>query len=393
MKKSFLGFLILCLLTGIVWYAPAVSHAAVSGEGNILEPVVINSANFPDDRFRCLADELDKDNDQILSGAERSVLKELRIEYHDYCSSYLSPNGAEAHAYSNQAGSAFTLEWYKTDNPQLQKLSLKGIEYFPELWSYSVIGYLQTEGQLTANKKLTDICLADIQRTGTENIPYVDHSKFEREFPLEQLKRIRLGVGLHFAKLSLGRAVNLIELEVGHAYGYGHDDNSWMTTEIGTLDLTNNKKLRKITLLNVKTKSIDLRKNKELREVNIGGNTVWRDFFPDGKPAGTAYTISNSNAKLKLPAKNKIYKLQCTASVKQIDITSCQNLQLLRVQGNVLVKMNRNWFEKYGKKKMRLYVRGTRTKINVKMKTKKYVYVKTKKLTDRHLDENQYTHG
>ena len=158
---------------------------------------------------------------------------------------------------------------------------------------------------------------------------------------------------------------------------------SEITTEIGTLDLTNNKKLRKLTLLDVKIKSIDFCKNKELREVNIGGNREWQDYFSNDKPAGVVYTVSNSNTKLKLPAKNKIYKLQCTASVKQIDITSCQNLQLLRVQGNVLVKMNRNWFEKYGKKKMRLYVLGTRTKTNVKKKTKKFVYVKTKKLTDR----------
>lgn len=395
MRKRDILIAILCLLIGSVWYIPAISYAAESGKENRQVPVLINAANFPDERFRCLADELDKDHDQVLSGAERSALKELRIEYQDYCSSYRSANGAPARAYSNRAGSAYTLEWYKTENREFQKLSLQGIEYFPELWSYSVIGYLETEGQLNANSKLTDICLADADRMGFDDIQYVDNLKLEREFPLEQLKRIRLGVGLHFEELSLRRAVELIELELGHndIYGRGDYSNPRTTTLIGTLDLTNNKKLRKITLFDVKTKSIDLRKNKELREVNIGGHPVWQDFFEDGKPAGTAYTISNSNTKLKLPAKNKIYKLQCMAFVKQIDIVSCRKLQFLRVHENVLVKMNRNWFEKYGKKKMRLYVRGTRTKIKVKRKTKKYVYVKTRKLADQHLDDDHYTHG
>lgn len=404
MKKYQLLLFLTVLFTTAFFGMPVHSKAAVSENTN----VAVNQENFPDERFRALAEYLDKDKNQILSETERNLLKELKVVYEG---KHHFGQGVLAAAVTNQRisshkisdDSKLVLQWGSPDVEGVRKLSVKGIEYFPELRSYSVVGYHETEGTLAGNGKLTDICLAlsgeeiEMELSSGVAVPFTDCTEFERQFPLKQLKRIRIGVGFRFQKFSLAKAVRVEELEFGHnsIYGFGDDSNPRTHSEIGMLDLSGHKKLKKIAFYDVKTEVIDLRKNKELKEIMIGGHPLWQDVFNNNhsKKAGSGYTISNFTSKLKLPKNNKIQKLECTSALKKLDITSCRKLKFLRLQGNVLVRTKRSWYEKAGKKSLVLYVRGTQVKQKINKKTKKFVYIKTQKLTDRHLDLGQYTHG
>lgn len=403
MKGYQLLFCLTVLFTLVFLGMPLPCKAAASENTE----VAINQETFPDERFRALAEYLDKDKNQILSESERNLLKELKIVYEG---KHLFGQGVLAAAVTHQRisshkisdDSKLVLQWGSPDVEGVRKLSVKGIEYFSELRSYSVIGVRETEGTFIHNEKLTDICLAlseeemEMELSSGVAVPFTDCTELEKQFPLKQLKRIRFGVGFRFQKFSLAKAARLEELVFGHnaIYGCGDYSNPRAHSEIETLDLSGNRKLKKIAFYDVKIKSIDLHKNQALKEIMIGGHPLWQDVFNNnGKKAGSGYRISNYKSKLMLPKNNKIQKLECTSALKKFDITSCRKLKFLRLQGNVLVKMNRSWFEKNGKKSLVLYVRGTRTKLKINKKTKKFVYVKTKKLTDRHLDLGQYTHG
>lgn len=151
MKKIKISIMLAGILICFSFFCAAPKHswAAVNADGS----VPVNEENFPDERFRCLAARYDTDKNNILSLEERSVLKHLYINYIDpvYYQDTTDYDLVEPF-YLTVRPEIVTLSWRSGKESQ-QTLSVKGIEYFPELSSYSVNGYEKTQGSLKKNAK------------------------------------------------------------------------------------------------------------------------------------------------------------------------------------------------------------------------------------------------
>ena len=282
----------ICLIAGIgvLGMSPSIVSRAASQDGTgVPDAVVVDEKNFPDERFRSVAMTLDRNNDSLLSTSERQALKKLIVVYKDSIEShYLTPYQVIRPTHKIGDFSVVELDWSWMG--EQKKLSLKGIEYFSELTSYSVIGYNQTTGSLKKNAKLKEICLALAESgvhaeapAGTlyEPVTFANCSRIEKDFPLRQLKTIKLGVGFRFKKFSLKQAAKLQTLEFGHNAVYRAycpycllDDFDYecvyekpeAQTVIGTIDVRANKNLKKIKLRNTKANLIKRGKSTKLEK-------------------------------------------------------------------------------------------------------------------------------
>lgn len=274
----------ICLIAGIGvlgMSSSIVSRAASQDGTGVSDAVVVDEKNFPDERFRSVAMTLDRNKDSLLSTSERQALKKLIVVYKDSIEYYLTPYQAMRPTHKIGDFSVVELDWSWMG--EQKKLSLRGIEYFSELTSYSVIGYNQTTGSLKKNAKLKEICLAlaesgvhaeETAGTLYEPVTFANCSRIEKDFPLRQLKAIKFGVGFRFKKFSLKQAAKLQTLEFGHnaVYRAYHQDDDYAyekpeaQTVIGTIDVRANKKLKKITLRNTKANLIKRRKSTKLKK-------------------------------------------------------------------------------------------------------------------------------
>ncbi len=318
------GFLIFCMMLGMLLcvslfgMSPRVIRAAVNADGS----VAINEENFPDAKFRHIASQYDIDKNQILTLAERSVLK----------------------------------NYFK-----LKKI---------------MIGVDDYGGQTTWPCKW-----ANCYRLG-------------QDFPMKQLETIQIGPAFECSDFSLREAVNLEELQIG----VGSKDHIVNPSLLGRIDLSANKKLKRIWFHGVKVKRLDLSKNTKIQEIKIEGNKYLYDFYKSGKRAGGLYADVSGACELKLPKSNSLKKLVYMAKNKKLDLTRCKKLSLLKVPSGVQVKFNLKWYQSYGKKKLTLYTRGTKTKENIEKKSAKYLFIKTKRMPDRSTkndkyDSQPYIHG
>ena len=392
----FLGIVLACA-------APKATWAAVNADGS----VTINEENFPDERFRFIASEYDTNKDNRLSFAERSVLKELQIQHIiDDDPLYYAIRADYSLVESMWCGpgtttpETFCVGWrsdWRSGSECMAVLSIKGIEYFPELRSYYVDGYEETEGSLKDNAKLEEVSIGtDIMYNGMHvwRLKCEDCSRMEQDFPMNQLKIIRFGAGFECRNFSLWGATELQELQIGVCDDYYVACHS----KLENVDLSANKKLKKIRLQGVEVKTLDLRKNKKLQEINIGGDRYLYDFYKSGKKTGEMYTSADTKCNLKLPKNNSIKKLIYMTENNKLDLTSCKKLTYLQVHAGVQVKFARKWYDSYGKKKLVLYTRGTKVKKKIQKRTKKYIYIKTKEFKN-HSPENDrscsqpYLHG
>lgn len=363
------------------------SRAAVNADGSVL----INEENFPDERFRCLAARYDTDKNNILSLKERSVLKHLYINYIDpfYYQDTTDYDLVEP-LFPDVRPETETLSWRSGKESQ-QTLSVKGIEYFPELRSYSVNGYEKTQGSLKKNVKLKEICIDDDGEGGY--VPWfcnwTDCSRLEGDFPMKQLKVIKFGPGFQCSDFSLKKAVNLEELRIGVTDSYYIARSS----KLGNVDLSANKKLKKLWLQNVSVKSLDLRKNTKIQKVKIAGDRYYYDY--DKNMVRKMYGSAAEACALKLPKNNSLKELVYMTKNKKLDLTTCKKLSFLQVYSGVELKFNSNWYKTYAKKKLTLFTRGVKTKKSIQRKTKKYVYLKTKTYPTDYdkFDDQPYTHG
>lgn len=370
--RSIIMGIILCIL--FFCLESKNSRAAVNADGS----VPINEENFPDERFRYMAVQYDTDKNNILSLEERSVLKHLYINYIDpvYYQDTTDYDLVEPF-YLTVRPEIVTLSWRSGKESQ-QTLSIKGIEYFPELRSYSVNGYEKTQGSLKKNAKLREICIDDDGRGGDDPwfCNWTDCSRLERDFPMKKLKVIKIGPGFQCSDFSLKKAVNLEELRIGVTDSYYIARSS----KLGNVDLTANKKLKKLWLQNVSIKSLDLRKNTKIQEVKIVGDRYYYDFDKHAVKVGKMYASIAAPCGLKLPKNNSLKKLVYMTKNKKLDLTSCKKLSFLQVHSGVELKFISNWYKTHAKKKLTLYTRGVKTKKSIQRKSKKYVYIKTKKL-------------
>lgn len=209
---------------------------------------------------------------------------------------------------------------------------------------------------------------------------------------MKQLKVIEIGSGFECSDFSLKEAVNLEELRIGVTDSYYVSRFS----KLGDVDLTANKKLRKLWLQSVSVKSLDLRKNTKIQEVKIIGDRYYYDF--DKKMVRKMYGSAADACALKLPKNNSVKELVYMTKNKKLDLTSCKKLSFLQVYSGVELKFNSNWYKTHAKKKLTIYTRGVKTRKSIQRKTKKYVYIKTKKLAayspDYDIFSNQpFIHG
>ncbi|MCI8363814.1 MAG: hypothetical protein HFG34_02535 [Eubacterium sp.] len=395
------GFLIFCMILGMLLcvslfgMSPRVIRAAVNADGS----VAINEENFPDEKFRHIASQYDIDKNQILTLAERSVLKNLTLEYVDpvyyqdktdydlIASTLCGPGTAKPEE--------LQVSW-RSGKEDHQTLSVKGIEYFPELQIYRVNGYDKTEGSLKNNSKLKKIMIGVDDYGGQTTWPckWANCYRLGQDFPMKQLETIQIGPAFECSDFSLREAVNLEELQIG----VGSKDHIVNPSLLGRIDLSANKKLKRIWFHGVKVKRLDLSKNTKIQEIKIEGNKYFYDFYKSGKRAGGLYADASGACELKLPKSNSLKKLVYMAKNKKLDLTRCKKLSLLKVPSGVQVKFNLKWYQSYGKKKLTLYTRGTKTKKNIEKKSAKNIFIKTKRMPDRSTkndkyDSQPYIHG
>ncbi|MCI8365003.1 MAG: hypothetical protein HFG34_08650 [Eubacterium sp.] len=389
MKKikvcSLLGMLVCFFLFCLV---AKDTRAAVNADGS----VPITEENFPDERFRCLAARYDTDNNNILSLKERSVLKHLYINYINpvYYQDTTDYDLVEP-LFPDVRPEIETLSW-RSGRESQQTLSVKGIEYFPELKSYSVNAYDKTRGSLKKNAKLKEICINDDGRGRDDPwfCRWTDCSRLEQDFPMKQLKVLEIGSGFECSDFSLKKAVNLEELRIGVTDSYYIARSS----KLGKVDLTANKKLKKLWFQSVSVKSLDLRKNTKIQKVKIVGDRYYYDYDKD--MVRKMYASAANACTLKLPKNNSLKELVYMTKNENLDLTSCKKLSFLQVYSGVELKFNSNWYKTYAKKKLTLYTRGVKTKKSIQRKTKKYVYIKTKTYpTDYDIsgEDQPFTHG
>lgn len=340
-----LGFL---LCAALVCASPKTAHAAVNTDGS----VTINEENFPDDRFRFVAQHYDTNHDNLLSKSERSVMKELKLYHYTVTIDPDQPAAWEGEDHSDKNDpSVLEVEWGSREGSDI--MSVKGIEYFPELRSYCVNDYMRTAGSLKENKKLTKLCIGVSNKKTTwhegVSLELPDCSVLERDFPMKQLRTIRLGC-IRVTLFSLPNATNLKQLEICLA-------------SFEKVDLSANKKLETLLIDDVDLgKSVfDLRKNRKL---------------------GTLYLNTDLENGMRVSKDNMIKTLTVTTA-KQFDLTEYRNLRTLNVIGSfsdwvrfMMIKVNRAWYNKKGKKfktNVKIYPKGV---CNVSKKTKKYVYIR-----------------
>ncbi len=214
------------------------------------------------------------------------------------------------------------------------------------------------------------------------------------DFPIKQLRVIEIGSGFECSDFSLKEAVNLEELRIGVTDSYYVSRFS----KLGDVDLTANKKLKKLWLQSVSVKSLDLRKNTKIQEVKIIGDRYYYDFDKQAVKVGKMYGSAAEACALKLPKNNSLKELVYMTKNKKLDLTSCKKLSFLQVYSGVELKFNSNWYKTHAKKKLTIYTRGVKTRKSIQRKTKKYVYIKTKKLAayspDYDIFSNQpFIHG
>ena len=189
---------------------------------------------------------------------------------------------------------------------------------------------------------------------------------------MKQLKVIKFGPGFQCSDFSLKKAVNLEELRIGETDSYYIARSS----KLGNVDLSANKKLKRVWFQGVRVPSLDLRKNTKIEKVKIIGDRYYYDY--DNNMVRKMYGSAAEACALKLPKNNLLKELVYMTKNKKVDLTSCKKLSFLQVYSGVELKFNSSWYKAHAKKKLTLYTRGVKTKKSIQRKTKKYVYIKTK---------------
>ena len=420
-KKIFLFamLLALCLLPG------RLSQAT--------ELIEINEVNFPSEALRSFAEIVDQDKDGKLSQEERNAVKEMSIGCGDYGEEYYYEQGKFIYTYVRTTVNKKYV-CGSGDLGENQKLSLKGIEYFDQLQKLYIRGYRFTDGSLQNNKKLTNLMIGDddspgehseIKRTadswefGTEQ-----WKQFKERFPLPQIRKLCFGCGYQFDSLSLKEATNLEELQFGcHFEQLSGCIGPFQITNIEKLDVSANKKLKSLILRDTETEVIDLRKNKKMEKLIVSGKYKRQDFYKKyfkkqpiiykeyiKHKAGKVYTMYDGDImrkfnegigrydakpsldikKIKVAKDNKIKHLEFAVSKKIPDLSDFHKLTYLQVKGGEKMQISKKVYERYKKKKLSFYVRGSRTKFQKVKIGKNKVSVKAPLLKDRSFLYDRY---
>lgn len=219
-------------------------------------------------------------------------------------------------------------------------------------------------------------------------------------------------------------ATNLEELQFGcHFEQLSGCIGPFQITNIEKLDVSANKKLKSLILRDTETEVIDLRKNKKMEKLIVSGKYKRQDFYKKyfkkqpiiykeyiKHKAGKVYTMYDGDImrkfnegigrydakpsldikKIKVAKDNKIKHLEFAVSKKIPDLSDFHKLTYLQVKGGEKMQISKKVYERYKKKKLSFYVRGSRTKFQKVKIGKNKVSVKAPLLKDRSFLYDRY---
>jgi len=259
----------------------------------------VNKKNFPDEKFRSIVKTFDKNKDNKLSNSEIKEVKSLNGTVDSYDDEYI-----------------------------LTFQSLKGLEYFYNLESFNCCTDGVKKIDLSSNKKIKSIIMEDA--TGLTSINIKE---------CKDLKNVYL-CSNDLKNLDVSHNVKLESLSV-----YG---------KIGSVNLSNNKKLKKLELINNNIKTIDLKNNTALEELNLDVNPIVNLDISKNK---NLYKLSVQNCKLSslnLSKNIKLRKIFCGDdifkaysnydktynSIRNLDLSHNKKLLYLYCSDNKIEKLD-----------------------------------------------------
>ena len=287
----------------------------------------INEQNFPSQALRDFAGKIDQNGDGKLSLEERNCVTEVSVMCGELDETLIQK---EEYSFAAIISTVNNKDVNAGEHmKEGQKLSLKGIEYFGQLKKLKILGYRYTQGSLLKNKNLTDLFIGDDKQVDTHAPKRTEEAfafgkeewkQFKERMPLPQIKNLCFGCGYHFDTLSLKEAVNLEKLQFG---------------------------------------------------------------CPDKETVFCEPFQITEIKKIKVAKDNKIRHLEFTVSKKVPDLSDFQSLKYLQVKGGEKIQISKKTYERYQKKKLSFYVRGSRAKFqNIKVVRNK-VSVQAPLLRDR----------
>ena len=259
----------------------------------------VNKKNFPDEKFRSIVKTFDKNKDNKLSNSEIKEVKSLNGTVDSYDDEYI-----------------------------LTFQSLKGLEYFYNLESFNCCTDGVKKIDLSSNKKIKSIIMEDA--TGLTSINIKE---------CKDLKNVYL-CSNDLKNLDVSHNVKLESLSV-----YG---------KIGSVNLSNNKKLKKLELINNNIKTIDLKNNTALEELNLDVNPIVNLDISKNR---NLYKLSVQNCKLSslnLSKNIKLRKIFCGDdifkaysnydktynSIRNLDLSHNKKLLYLYCSDNKIEKLD-----------------------------------------------------
>ena len=244
---------------------------SLSGMGGITaqgKSIEISADTFPDDDFLMYVEyAFDTNRDWKLSDAEKNAVKEIDIGQ---------------------------FSKYKLELEYNNAVTLKGIEYFPNLEKLDCSDNSIEELDVSKLKKLEEL------RCYGNNIRKLNVKKNTR------LKRLYCANN-KLKEIDLSRNLNLEEF-------YAREN------QISKIDISTNKKLSAISVSENKLKKINLKSQKNLKKIYCAGNKI---------------------KKLDLKYNKKIITLDCLDNeIKELDVTHLSQLDYLRCSKNKLKKLD-----------------------------------------------------
>ena len=268
------------------------------------EYIAINEKNFPDENFRdYVAGEWDKDHDKYFSPSEIAAAK-----------------------------------WITCDNLwEGQPIkSLKGIEYFTEIWELSCVYNDLTEIDLSHNKKLEylnchhnqlkelDVSGLPLLKTfycGHNELPSIDVSKNEQleDFDCQDN---------HLDTLNVSQNKKLVKLSCG--------DNN-----LTELDVSENKKLKELGCYRDNLSNLDLGNQTELEWLSCGGNPLSVLDVSANTKLKDLYVSNTNLTELNVSANKNLEDLYVSnTNLTELNVSANKNLEDLYVSNTNLTSLD-----------------------------------------------------
>lgn len=289
MRKWFRFYLILCVMAtgGMLCGGRNTEVRAVENSDG---SVAVDEVNFPDASFREYVRRMfDKNENRILEKEEREIVYEMSV-------------GEE----KGEEGEGF---WSGT-------YSLQGIEYFANLERLYISEVSKLSGKLPELPKLWWITIADVKDRE------IDLNAWHQKLPLMQIKSLELK---NFRKGDLDlKSMEQLEdfyLSVDSDVvkdGLPRPENEYF---LGTIRTKGNKKLKSLSISDVKLKELDLSGNEQLESIQL-------------------FDFSIKKKTLNISGKNRL---------TGITIGMARDLESLMIKGNK--KLDHIWLEKMNRLK------------------------------------------